>query len=85
MDHVLTNSPDRASQSGTIEIGISDHLLTYCTRKIMRTKSFDHKYICIRSLKHYTQDKYIQALEEINLPDYTKFNSVDDFIEKLRG
>jgi len=87
LDHILTNSSDRTSQTGTVEIGISDHLLTFCTRKITRTKSYDHKYIRIRSLKHYTQEKYIQALKEINFPDYTKFDSVDeaydDFIAKL--
>ena len=87
LDHILTNSSDRTSQSGTVEIGISDHLLTYCTRKITRTKFHDHKYIRIRSLKNYTQEKYIQTLKEINFPDYTKFNSVneayDDLIAKL--
>ena len=89
LDHVLTNSSDRTSQSGTLEIGISDHMLTYCTRKITHTKSFDHKYIHIRSLKKYTEAKYIQALKDINFPDYTKSNSVDeaydDFIAKLIG
>ena len=34
LDHVLTNSCDRVSQSGVIDIGISDHQIIYCTRKI---------------------------------------------------
>ena len=54
LDHVFTNPSDRTSQSGTLEIGISDHMLTYCTR-ITHTKSFDHRYIHICSLKKYTE------------------------------
>ena len=87
LDHILTNSVDRVSQSGILEIGLSDHMLTYCTRKITRKKHFEHKYIQIRSLKNYTQENYIQALKETNFPDYSNFNSVDeaydDFIAKL--
>ena len=34
LDHVLTNSADRISQFGIVNIGLSDHQLIYCTRKI---------------------------------------------------
>jgi len=44
LDHVLTNSQDRVSQSGVIDIGLSDHQLTYCTRKIIRPKVYEHNY-----------------------------------------
>ena len=30
--HILTNSPDKVSQSGVIDLGLSDHDLIYCTR-----------------------------------------------------
>ena len=62
LDHILTNSADRVSQSGILEIGLSDHMLTYCTRKITRKKLFEHKYIQIRSLKNYSQENYTQAV-----------------------
>ena len=59
----------------------------YCTRKITRTKLFDHKYISIRSLKNYSQEKFLQILNDLALPDYSKFENVDDayddFIKKL--
>ena len=87
LDHVLTNSPDRVSQSGVIDIGISDHMLTYCTRKITRAKHLEHKYISVRSFKNYTQEKFIQALISAEFPDYSTFQTVEeaynDFIVKL--
>lgn len=87
LDHILTNSSNKTSQYGTVDVGISDHLLTNCTMKIIHTKFHDHKHIQIRSLKNYTKEKYIQTLKEINFPDYTNFNSTDvaydDFIAKL--
>ena len=43
LDHILTNSTDRVSQSGVIDTGLSDHQLIYCTRKITRTKFNSHK------------------------------------------
>ena len=83
LDHVLTNSHDKVSQSGVINVGISDHQLTYCTRKISRTKSNEHKYITIRSLKNYTKDIFIAALNSINFPDYSKYGNVDESYEDL--
>ena len=44
LDHVLTNSTDRISQSGVVDTGLSDHQLIYCTRKVNRTKFNTHKY-----------------------------------------
>ena len=43
LDHILTNSTDRVSQSGVIDTGLSDHQLIYCTGKITRTK-FNSQY-----------------------------------------
>ena len=51
LDHVLAIFRDRVSQSGVIDVGISDHQLTYCTRKTGRIKSYCHKQITFRSLK----------------------------------
>ena len=48
LDHILTNSTDRVSQSGVVDTSLSDHQLIYCTRKISRIKFNAHKYIRIR-------------------------------------
>jgi len=88
LDHVLTNSHDRVSQSGVIDIGLSDHQLIYCTRKIVRPKTNEHKYITIQSLKNYSEDAFLEALGDVNFPDYSQFNEVneayDDFINKTK-
>ncbi|MEO1917853.1 MAG: endonuclease/exonuclease/phosphatase family protein, partial [Candidatus Thioglobus sp.] len=38
LDHVLTNYSEKISQSGEIDIGVSDHQLIYCTRKVTHSK-----------------------------------------------
>ena len=83
LDHVLTNSHDKVSLSGVIDIGLSDHQLIYCTRKVTRAKFHDNKFITIRSLKNYSQDIYIEALNEIDFPDYSEFDSVDEAYDDL--
>ena len=38
IDHILTNSREKISQSGVVDIGISYHQLIYMTRKLHRMK-----------------------------------------------
>ena len=87
LDHILTNSLENISQSGIINIGISDHLLIYCTRKINSLRSFSHKEIKCRSLKRYNEDDFKKILNSIKFPNYETFNDVnrayDDFFDKL--
>ena len=35
LDHILTNAEKKISQKGVIDVGLSDQLLIYCTRKIL--------------------------------------------------
>ena len=75
------------SQSGVIDIGISDHQLIYLTRKLHRMKSNTHKQIKIISLKNYAIESLNQGLSMINFPDYEYFNDEDiaysDFIQRI--
>ena len=41
--HILASYPDRISEEGIIDIGISDHQLMFCTRKTLKTKTESHK------------------------------------------
>jgi len=50
LDHILTNCGWKISQKGVIDVGLSDHQLIYCTRKILRTKINMHNQL-YRSLK----------------------------------
>ena len=56
-------------------MGISDHLLTYCTRKVTRAYVNKHKTIRIRSSKKYSQEQFIHNLNETVWTDV--LNSVD--------
>ena len=81
-DHILTNSSERVSQSGVADVGLSDHQMTYCTRKITRLKHNTH-----RSFKNYSKDSYLQELQNAKFPEYSKFTDINcaysDFIGKL--
>ena len=33
LDHIFTNNIEKFSQSGVLPMGLSDHYITYCTRK----------------------------------------------------
>ena len=77
LDHILTNAGWKISQKGVIDVGLSDHQLICCTRKILRTKANMHNQIRVRSLKKYTAELLIKELEKINFPKYNIFSSVN--------
>ena len=86
LDHILTNSKDKISQSGGIDIGISDHQMIFCTRKKIRLKTGENKTIKIRYLKNYSGEKLIQSLSNCEFPNYTNFEVINevysDFVER---
>ena len=51
IDPTLATFPNRVSQQGVIDVGLSDHQVLYCTRKIFRIKRGTHKQIRCCSLK----------------------------------
>ena len=53
MDHILCNNNENIVQSSTISIGLSDYLLTFCTRKVSRGVFDKHNSVKIMSLKQY--------------------------------
>ena len=87
IDHILASFPDRVTQRGILNVGLSDHQLIYGTRKITGIKRGGHKQIKFRSFKNYIIDRYEKALVEINFPEYENFENVNDayanFIQKL--
>ena len=87
IDHILTNFSDRISQSGVIDVGMSDHQLTFCTRKITKMKVNDHKLITFRCSENYSEDLFDEALKKVNFPDYEVFFDINaaysDFFSKL--
>ena len=73
-DHIVTSFPDIVAQQGILNVGLSDHQLIYCTRKITRIKRGGRKQIKFCSFKNYTIDGYEKVLVEINFPEYKNFD-----------
>ena len=59
-----------------IDLGISDHQLIYCTRKIKRIKHNIHNQIQVRSLKNYSVEIFTNALQTVQFPNYNIFSTV---------
>ena len=78
MDHILTNSKSLISHQGVIKLGISDHDLIYCIRKIKAAKSGKHNTLCVRSFKNYTKNAFVNDLRNGNLPDYSLFENINE-------
>ena len=63
IDHIYTNETRKISQSGVIESGISDHFITFCTRKILRGQIGKHNTIKIRPMKNYSKEIFVDLLK----------------------
>ena len=77
LDHIFTNNIEKISQSGVLPMGLSDHFLTYCTRKSIRGHIGTHKTISIRSLKSYSITDFLTRLRNTNWTDVTRCNDVN--------
>lgn len=64
IDLILISDTDKISQSGVLDLGISDHCLTYCTRKVLKTTINSHNTVKIRSMKNYNKETF-----QLNLLD----------------
>ena len=78
IDHILTDSPDKVSQSGVIDLGLFDHDLIYCTKKTSLPKFHKHNEIFVRSLKIYSAENFFEILREIVFPNYLTYTCVND-------
>ena len=79
----------RVSLEGVIDVGLPDHQIIYCTRKIFRIKRGTHKQIRCRSLKNFSADIYEEALGRLHFPNCHNFENIKDtysnFIQKVMG
>ena len=63
LDHVICNNQSKLSQSGVIITGVSDHIMTYCTRKTAKPiAAKQHVYAKIRSTKNYSKELFVSKL-----------------------
>ena len=52
--------------------------MIYCTRKIVRPKSNGKTFIKIRSIKNYTKELLLDKLNNVNFPDYSTYEDVNE-------
>ena len=69
IDHILASYPERVIKQGIIDLGLSDHQLVSCTRKISRIKRGTHKHIRFSPFKHYLADFLKETLTSLNFPN----------------
>ena len=62
IDLIFVLDLDKISQSGVIELGLSDHFSTYCTRKISKSQTFGDKVSVIRNMKNYSTAEFCTML-----------------------
>ena len=77
IDHILTNTTNIISQSGVIDLGISDHNIIFLIRKMKKIKLYHHTYIKYRSFKNYAVSEHEERLKLVNFPNYLKFDNID--------
>ena len=66
LDLVIVSDKEIITQSGVIHCGLSDHFLTYCTRKASKNKFNAHNTMQKGSLKNYSPEKFIQELGKLD-------------------
>ena len=66
IDHIITNCEEK---------------VIFCTRKIKRVKTNNHKQISFRSLKNYSMENFEQELKNIAFPNYEKFSDVNSRLQ----
>ena len=79
-DLIFVSDPQKVWQSGVVTFGVSDHFLTYCTRK--NTKQIfnmfnKHKTIKIRSMKKFTTEKFQSMLNNVEWDDVFNCENVE--------
>ena len=77
IDLIFVSDPAKISQSGVIEIGVSDHFLTHCTRKITKVLYHKHNNVKIRSLKNYNKENFEQRLKDATWAEVYTCGSVE--------
>ena len=65
-----TNCAEKVSQKGVIDVGLSDHQLIFCTRKIRRTRHNMHNQIQTRTLRNYSAGNLISTSKDIKFLNY---------------
>ena len=70
IDHILINSLEKVTQSGFIEMRLSDHKPIYCSRKMSLLKVNQHLKNSLRSMKNSSNEILVENLKPTKFFDY---------------
>ena len=76
MDHILTNTNEKSTQCGLVNVELCDHQMIFCTRKIQPEKVGGHKRISFRSFKNYLVDEFKKTLGKVTFPNSERYNDI---------
>lgn len=66
-DHIFTNRKENLIQYDAIDIGPSDHLIIYCSRRISKGDFKHHNIITVRSLKNNSPEILLEKMHIIRV------------------
>ena len=76
-DLIFVSDLQKVCQSGVVTFGVSDHFLTYCTKKNTKQVFNKHKTIKIRSMKKFTTEKFQSMLSNVEWDDVFNCENVE--------
>lgn len=85
IDHIICNNEEKICQSGVIPIGLSDHLITFCTRKSQKESVNKQNIVRIRSTKKYSKEVFIEKLATVDWSQLYLCRNVQEAWEKFRS
>ena len=68
IDPINTNCEEKVTQTGVIDTSLSEHQLIFCTRKIKKIKTNNHKQISFSTLNNYTIENVERELATLTPP-----------------
>ena len=78
IDVILVSDRDKIANSGVISMGISDHMLIFCTRKVTKQQIGRHNTQKIRCTRNYTADEFRSRLSLLNWSSVTDSSDVEN-------
>ena len=84
IDHIVTNMGEMIPTRGVMVGGFSDHLITYCTRRMSRQVFSGSLFRRARSLKNYSKEVLVNELSKIDWSAVLRSDDVNFCLAEFR-
>ena len=85
IDLILVSDTDEISQSGVLDVGVSDHCMIYCTRKLVKFAFNKHNSVKIRSMKNNNKGVFQMNLLSADWSSVLSSDNVIDAWERFKS